>query len=187
MSKGILQSEGPQFIIRPSLKVRGFQLAVQWKNISTNSAKGEASVAAGWSGKAGGLDLGASLSRKILTSASGSGDRQSWELSGNLGRKIGKLGLRASAVFSPDDLGSTGKSLYAEGGPSFDLPAKFRLSANIGHRWREGSPNYTSLNVGVSRPVLKVLTADLRLYDTDRGELGRTYDRRLVGSLKLAL
>ena len=187
MSKGVLQSEGAQFIIKPSVKARGFQLAGQWKNISTNSAKGEASIIGGWSGKARGLDLGGSLSYKILTSAEGSGNRRSWEASANLSRKAGKLGLRANAVFSPDDLGSTGRSLYVEGGPSLDLPARLRLSANIGHRWREGSPNYTSYNIGVSRPVLKVLTADVRIYDTNRGELGRTYDRRLVGSVRLAL
>ena len=56
MSKGILQSEGAQFIIRPSLKLRQFQLGAQWKNISTNSAGGEASVIAGWSGKTGKVD-----------------------------------------------------------------------------------------------------------------------------------
>jgi hypothetical protein len=187
MSKGILQSDGAQFIIRPSLKARGFQLGAQWKNISTNSAKGEASVIGGWSGKAGGFDLGGSLAYKMLTSAEGSGNRRSWEAAARLSRKFAKLGLSGSAVYSPDDLGSTRQSLYVEGGPSLDLPARFRFSANLGHRWRDDSPNYTSFNIGISRPVLKVLTADVRLYDTDRGELGRTYERRLVGSVRLVL
>ena len=187
MSKGTLQSDGAQFIIRPSLKTRGFQLAAQWKNISTNSAKGEASIITGWNGKAGGADLGASLAYKILTSASGSGNRRSWEATGRLSKKFGKVGLSGSAVFSPDDLGSTRQSLYVEGGPSLDLPLRFRLSANLGHRWRDGSPDYTSYNIGVSRPVLKVLTADVRFYDTNRGELGRTFERRLVGSVRLTL
>lgn len=187
MSKGILQSEGAQFIIRPGLKARTFQLGAQWKNISTNSAKGEASIIGGWSGKAGGFDVGGSLSYKILTSASGSGNRRSWEATGRMSRKIGKLGISASAVFSPDDLGATEQSLYVEGGPSLDLPLRLRLSANLGQRWRKGSPDYTSYNIGVSRAVLKGLTADVRLYDTNRGELGRTYERRLVGSVRLAL
>lgn len=187
MSKGILQSEGPQFIIRPSVKAGGFQLSAQWKNISTNSAKGEASIIGGWGGKAGAVDVNASLAYKMLTSASGSGNRRSWEASARFTRKFGRLGASISAVASPDDLGSTRESLYVEGGPSLDLPARFRLSANLGHRWRSRSPDYTSFNVGVSRPVLKMLTADVRLYDTSRGELGRTYERRLVGSLRLAL
>lgn len=187
MSKGLLQSNGPQVVSRATLTTGQFQLGGQWKNISTNSAKGEASAIAGWSGKAGPFDLGASAAYKALTSASGSGNRRSVELSGNASRKFSGVGLKASAVFSPNDLGSTRQSLYVEGGPSFDLPAKFKLSANIGHRWRQRSPNYTSFNVGVSRTVLEVLTADIRLYDTNGGELGRTYDRRVVGSLKLAL
>ena len=187
MSKGLLQSEGAQFVIRPSVKVRGFQLGAQWKNISTNSAKGEASITGGWTGKARGFELGGSLSYKVLTSASGSGNRRSWEATARISRKFGSLGLGLSAVGSPDDLGSTKQSLYVEGGPSVDLPARFKLSANLGHRWRENSPNYTSYNIGVSRPLLKGLNADVRLYGTDRGELGRTYERRLVGSVRLAL
>lgn len=187
MSKGLLQSNGPQVIPRATLKSGSFQIGGQWKNISTNSAKGEASAIAGWSGKAGSVALGASLAYKVLTSASGSGNRRSVELSANASQKVRGLSLKGSAVFSPDDLGSTKQSLYVEGGPSFDLPAKFKLAANIGHRWRQRSPDYTSFNIGISRTVLKVLTADVRVYDTNRGELGRTYDRRLVGSLKLAL
>jgi uncharacterized protein (TIGR02001 family) len=187
MSKGLLQSNGPQVVSRATVKSGEFQLGAQWKNISTNSAKGEASAIIGWSGKAASFDLGASAAYKVLTSASGSSNRRSIELSANVSRKLGRMSLRSSAVFSPDDLGSTKRSLYAEAGPSFDLPARFKLSANIGHRWRERSDNYTSFNVGISRPVLKVLTADVRLYDTNRGELGRNYERRLVGSLKLAL
>ena len=187
MSKGLLQSNGPQVVSRATLKSGQFQVAGQWKNISTNSAKGEASAIAGWNGKAGSFDLGASIAYKALTSASGSGNRRSVELAGNVGRKIGSVSLKGTAVFSPNDFGATRQSLYVEGGPSIDLPAKFKLSANIGHRWRQRSPNYTSFNVGVSRTVLEVLTADVRVYDTNRGELGRNYERRVVGSLKLAL
>ena len=168
MSKGLLQSNGPQVVSRGTLKSGPFQLGGQWKNISTNSAKGEASAIAGWSGKAGSFDVGASAAYKVLTSASGSGNRRSVELSANASRKMGRVSLKGSAVFSPDDLGSTRQSLYIEGGPSFDLPAEFKLSANIGHRWRQRSPNYTSFNIGVSRAVLKVLTADVRLSSTSR-------------------
>ncbi|MEO7655326.1 MAG: hypothetical protein ABIS23_06560 [Sphingomicrobium sp.] len=187
MSKGTLQSEGPQFIPRASLKLRRFQLGGQYKNVSTNSAKGEASAFAGWNGKVGAWEVGAAVTYKMLTSASGSGNRRSWELSGNASRKLGSLGLRGSVVVSPDDFGATRRSIYVEGGPSLDLPWRLKASAAIGHRWREGSADYTSFNVGLSRPLLKTLTADVRLYDTDRGDLGKTFERRLVGALKLVL
>lgn len=187
MSKGLLQSDGPQFIPRASLKWRGFQAGGQWKNVSTNSAKGEASLFIGSSGKAGNTDLGASIAYKMLTSATGSGNRRSVEFSANAARKFGKLGLKASAVFSPDDFGATRHSLYVEGGPSIDLPLLIKGSAAIGHRWRRGAADYTSFNVGLSRPVAKILTVDTRLYFTDRRELGENYERRLVASIKLSL
>ena len=187
MSKGLLQSDGPQFIPRASLKWRGFQVGGQWKNVSTNSAKGEASAFFGWSGKAAGTDFGAQIAYKMLTSATGSGNRRSVEFTGNVARKFGKLGLKASAVFSPDDFGATRHSLYVEGGPSIDLPLSIKGSAAIGHRWRQGAADYTSFNVGLSRPVAKILTVDTRLYFTDHRELGENYERRLVASIKLSL
>ena len=187
MSKGVLQSDGPQFIPRASLRLRKFQVGGQWKNVSTNSAKGEVSLFGGWNGKVAGADAGGSIAYKMLTSASGSGNRNSWEFSANIGRKFGKVGLRASAVFSPDDFGSTKSSLYVEGGPSLDLPWKLRGSAAIGRRARRGNRDYTSVNVGLARPIGRALTIDVRYYDTNKSEFGETFDNRLVGSLKLAL
>lgn len=187
MSKGTLQSEGPQFIPRALLKAKQFQLGGQWKNISTNTAKGEGSLFGGWSGKAGGFDLGASATYKFLTSAGGSGNRRSWEFGTNVARKFGKLGLRASAVYSPNDFGGTKSSLYVEGGPSYDLPWSLRASAAIGFRERKNNGDYTAFNAGLSRPLGTKLTLDVRYYDTDRGELGENFDNRVVGSIKLAL
>ena len=187
MSKGLLQSDGPQFISRASLKIRQFSVGGQWKNVDTNSAKGEASLFGGWSGKVGGFDVGASVTYKMLTSASGSGNRNCWELSANAGRKFGKFGLKASAIYSPDDLGATRQSLYVEAGPSLDLPWKLKASAAIGFRERRNNRDYTSFNAGISRPIGKNLTLDVRYYDTDRGELGKTYGNRVVGSIKLVI
>lgn len=187
MSKGVLQSNGPQFIPRASLKLWKFQVGGQWKNISTNSAKGEASVFGGWNGKIASFDAGGSIAYKMLTSASGSGNRNSWEFSANAARKFGRLGIKANAVFGPDDFGGTGRSLYVEGGPSFDLPWKLRVSATVGFRERRNNSDYTSFNLGMSRPLGKKLTVDVRYYDTDRGELGETFENRLVGSVKLSL
>jgi len=44
-----------------------------------------------------------------------------------------------------------------------------------------------SVNAGVSRPIGKILTVDVRYYDTDRGELGKTYANRVVASIKLVI
>ena len=187
MSKGVLQSDGAQFIPRASLKLRKVQVGGQWKNISTNSAKGEASIFGGWAGKVSTLDVGGLIAYKMLTSASGSGNRQSWEVSANAARRFGRLGIRASAVFSPNDFGGTRRSLYVEAGPSLDLPWKFRASASVGIRERRNNSDYTSFNLGLSRPLGKKFTVDVRYYDTNRGDLGETFDNRLVGSIKLSL
>lgn len=187
MSKGVLQSDGPQFIPRASLKMGRLQLGGQWKNLSTNSANGEGSLFGGWNGKAGKVDLGASVTYKFLTAASGSGNRTTWEFAGNVGRKFGKLGLRASTVYSPDDFGGTKSSFYVEGGASYDLSWKLKASAAIGFRERKGNRDYTAYNIGLARPIGKKLTVDMRYYDTDSGEYGENFDNRIVGSIKLAL
>lgn len=187
MSKGTLQSEGAQFILRASLKIKQFQLGAQWKNVTSSSAKGEALLFGGWSGKGAGLDLNASLAYKILTSTSGSGNRKSWEMTSGVARKFGKVGLKASAIYSPDDFGATNSSFYVEGGPSLDLPSKLKASANIGHRWRKNNRDYTSFNAGLARALGKNLTLDVRYYDTDKGEFGETFDNRVVVSVKFAI
>lgn len=187
MSKGILQAEEAQFVPRALIKASGFQLGGQWKNLSTNNAKGEASLFAGWTGKAGAVDLGVSVAHKVLTSASGSGNRRSWEFGANAGRKFGRFGLRASALYSPDDFGATRSSLYLEGGPSIDLPWKLRASATIGLRARRGNRDYTSFNAGLSRTLSKNFTVDVRYYDTDSGEFGEAFDNRIVGSIRFAI
>ncbi|MEO7602796.1 MAG: hypothetical protein ABIS39_05970 [Sphingomicrobium sp.] len=51
MSKCVLQSDGAQFIPSASLKLHKIQIGGQWKNISTNSAKGESSIFGGWAGR----------------------------------------------------------------------------------------------------------------------------------------
>ncbi len=187
MSKGTLQSEGPQFVPRAMVKVRRLQFGGQWRNVSTNSAKSEAMVFAGWSGKTGAFDLGASVAYKMLISGTGPGNRRSWELTGTAARKFGKLGLRASAVYSPDDFGGTKSSFYLEGGPNYDLCWKLKASAAIGIRERRNNRDYISFNAGLSRPIGKNSTADVRYYDTDKGEFGETFDRRVVGSVKVAI
>jgi uncharacterized protein (TIGR02001 family) len=187
MSKGLLQSDGVQFVPRLLLKAGKFQAGGQWKNISTNSAKGEASLFAGLAGKAGTFDLNVTASFKRLTSPRGSGNRSSLEFVGGVGRKFGPVALKVTATYSPDDFGGTRQSLYVEGGPSLDLPWQLKASAALGHRLRARNSNYTSFNAGLSRAIGKKLTADVRYYDTDRGELGENFDNRVVGSIKLAI
>ena len=179
MSKGIAQTDGPQVIGRVFVRSGAFQLGGQWKNITSSAAEGEASVFLSWDRKIGAVQLSAGAAVKMLTSVKQPTDDKTLELNAALSRKWGKSGLRASAVLSPNDLGATRRSLYAEGGLSFDLSKSLRVSANVGLRARERNPDYTAFNAGFTLSLGKV-TLDARYYDTAQSELGEIYRNRGV-------
>jgi len=186
MSKGVSQTEGPQIVSKAYLQRGDVQLGGQWKNVNSSAASGEAAAFVGFSRKLGTLQLSASAAYKLQTGVIGKADSDSFEFTGAVSRKFGRVSLKASAVFSPDDLGSAKRSLYLEGGPSLDIGKSLRLSANIGHRSRVNGPDYTSFNAGASYSIFKGFSADLRYYRTNRAELGDVYRQRLVISGRLA-
>jgi hypothetical protein len=180
MSKGIEQVGGPQFIPRAYLQVGDLQVGGQWKNVTSKTASGEASAFANIARKLGGFQLSAGLNYKVQTAAERGTDSHSLELNAAVARKIGKLSLKGSAIYSPNDLGRARRSLYIEGGPSFDVTKTLRLSANIGHRYREDGADYTSMNIGAAKTLFRAFSLDLRYYRTNRSELGPVYADRVV-------
>lgn len=186
MSKGIGQTDAAQAIIRPSLKSGNWRLTGQWKNVENSAARGEAQLGLGWSGKLAGFDLGASAAHKWRTGIKQSGDNRAFEYAANIGRAFGKTSLRANAVYSPDDFGSTRTSLFVEAGPTFDLGQGFKASALVGRRHRAGGLDYWAYSAGVAKTIGKA-TFDLRAYDNDHQNAGPEYPRRLVASVKLSI
>lgn len=184
MSKGLAQTEGVQGIARFELVFGPVALSTQYKNISSPTADGEASISAGWKGKALGFDLGASVAWKRLIGLENQVDPDSFELTPSIARKIGPLTAKLSMVYSPDDLGRTGESAWIEGGASWKAGKSTSLSANIGRRERTGSTDYTAFNAGVTRTLFKGITADLRYYDSARSALGDPFEARIVGALR---
>lgn len=186
MSKGISQTDGPQVIPRISIKSGGFQAGGLWKNVKSSQGAGEVQLFVGWSVSAARFNVGALAAHRIVTGITNhKADNASWEFTGTAARKFGEaFGLKATAIYSPDDLGAAKRSFYLEAGPTLALPDGFAASAAIGRRNRVGAPDYTSYNVGVAKTVAKRATFDLRYYDTDRHELGSVYSRRVVGSVK---
>ena len=185
MSKGLLQSEGPQFIPRAYAQLGEFQLGGQWKNVTSPVAEGEGAAFATWQRKLGALQLSAGATFKFQTDVTEPTDDKALELNGSVSRKWGKFGLRVGAVYSPDDFGSARQSLYVEGGPLFDVTKTLRISASIGRRERNGSPDYTSFNAGISKTA-GPMVFDARFYDTAQSDLGKPYRRRLVVSARLS-
>ena len=183
-SKGLAQTDGVQGIGRVELVFGSVTLGTQYKNISSPTAAGEASVSAGWKGKALGFDLGASLAWKQLVGLRNQVDADCFELTPSIARKLGPLTARLSMVYSPNDLGRTGESAWIEGGAAWKVTGKTSLSANLGRRERSGATDYTAFNLGVTRTLFKGVTADLRYYDSARSGLGETFEGRLVGALR---
>lgn len=186
MSKGLAQTEGPQFVPKAFVQFGAVQLGGQWKNVTSTAAEGEAAAFVNVTKKLAGFQFTIGAAYKFQTEVHGDPDSDSFEFSGAVTRKFGKLGGRASVIYSPDDLGSAERSVYLEGGPTLDVGKFVKLSANLGRRERVGSPDYTSFNAGVSVAPIKTLTMDARYYDTAQSELGETFHNRVVVSARLS-
>jgi hypothetical protein len=182
MSKGIAQTDGVQMIIKASAKSGPLEIGGQWKNVDSPAAKGEAAVFVNVVHAIGKVRLNGGVAYKFQTWTTGNPDSDSFEFTGGATASLGRLALRATAIYSPDDLGSAKRSLYLEGGPAFDLTKTLRVSANIGRRERVLAPDYTAFNAGITKTFAKTIAVDLRYYDTAQSELGPPFERRFVAT-----
>ena len=106
-------------------------------------------------------------------------------LAASLSRKFGRLTPQLVMVWSPDDLGSTRRSVYGEASATYAISAKTGIVAAIGRRERTGGPDYTAFNAGISEKLNAHITADLRYYGTDRHNLGYIYQSGLIVSARI--
>lgn len=185
MSKGIAQSEGPQLIVKPFVKLGDVQIGAQWKNVTSAVAGGEGAAFIGLNRDIAGFQLSVQASHKFQTGIREPTDDHSWEFVGGLARRLGQVTVRTSIVYSPDDLGGAKRSIHWEAGPALDLGKRFKLFANIGHRARRLGDDYTSFNAGASTTIIPRVTLDLRWYDTNRHELGENFQGRAVVTARM--
>lgn len=186
MSQGVSQTDGVQVIPRAYVRIGPAQIGGQWRNIRSRSATGVAAFFLKFSGKLGGTQLEAGAAYRIRTGIKASADSKAWEFSGGAKRSFGRLGLRIGAEYSPKEF-DDGQSLYVDLGSAFDVDRVTKVSVNIGRRERDGGPDYTSFNAGISRVIERRLTLDARYYTTDRAGIDARYRGRLVLSTRLAL
>jgi hypothetical protein len=186
MSKGIAQTEGPQLVGKGFLQMGPLQTGGQWKNISSRVAGGEAAAFVTVAPKLGKFQLSLSAAYKIQTGVREPTDDKSWEFTGSVTRKFGKVSMRVGAIYSPDDLGGAKQSLVIDGGPTLELNKTTRISAGLGHRSRENGDDYMAFNAGMAKTVFKGVTLDARLYGTNRSDLGANYKERAVVSVKMS-
>jgi opacity protein-like surface antigen len=185
MSKGLRQTEGVQILVRPEVAIGPLFVGALYKNVTSATADGEAAFVVGLRQRLAGFDLAVSTAYKWNTGARMQADRDCLEFNATASRRFGRVTPRISLTYSPDDLGGTRASLYAEAGASVSLFAGASVSANVARRSRDGGPDYTAFNAGATYAITSNLSADLRYFDTAQSRLGEIYEPRLVASARL--
>lgn len=184
ISKGLAQTTGPQFLARGELAFGDLYVGSYVKNVDSSSSNGEAAGLVGIRKKLGGVDFNLSAAWKRAISPAPGSDKDALEVSGSASRKIGRLMPRLSVVWSPDDLGGTRRTVFAEAGASYALAKTLAFSAAVGRRERSGGADYTAWNAGLGWTANKHLIFDARYYDTDGGG-AQPYRARGVVSARL--
>jgi hypothetical protein len=183
MSKGLAQTTGPQLLARGEVAFGALLIGAYAKNVDSTTSDGEAGALVGVRTKQGGFDLAAGAVVKRAVNPAPSTDATALELNASASRKLGRTTIRASAVWSPDDLGSTRHSAFAEAGAAYRLSSTVSASAAFGLRRRAAAADYDAWNAGVTWAPLRALSFDLRYYDTDGGT-SQPYRARAVLSAR---
>lgn len=186
MSKGIAQTDGPQVLARGELAFGHLVVGAYAKNVTSTSADGEGGLSIGWRGSAAGFDLAASAAWKRAIHPVARSDTDALEISSSIARRVGRFTPKASVVWSPDDVGATGRTIFAEAGLGYRLTKYALVSAALGRRERTGGADYTAWNAGLAWNPDKHFTLDARYYDTDGGA-AQPYRARMVLAARLKL
>lgn len=183
ISKGLAQTDGPQFLARGEVSTGPVYVAGYWKNVTSTTSEGEAGATIGIRKRVADFNLAASATLRIATNSAIGSDDKALEVAASISRKFNRLTPQLAVTWSPDDLGSTGRSVFAEASASYRLLNHTSISAAIGRRDRVGGANYTAFNAGVTQTLSSRFTADLRYYGTDKRGLGYTYQPGVIASL----
>jgi hypothetical protein len=180
-SKGIAQSKGPQVIGRGELGFGDIYVAGYLKNVTSPSSDAEAGGIIGIRKKLSGFNLSASATLRQSVNPTSGSDATALELAGSISRPIGPVTPSVSIIYSPDDLGSTRRSVFLEGGLSYSLNKQLSASVALGRRDRVIGADYTSWNAGLTWAPAKRVSFDARYYDTNGGSQWPYKARFVVG------
>lgn len=184
MSKGISQTDGAQIVARGELAFGNVYVAALAKNLDSPSTEGELQLSTGGRFKLGKADVAVSVAYKKWLDTTGQPDDEAAEFIVSASRSFGKLTPKAQLIYSPDDLGSTAYSTYAEAGLAWKPVANLTLSANAGRRRRGNGFGYAAFNAGAAYAINRNFTAEIRLYDTNKSDVDEPYRRRIVAALR---
>jgi hypothetical protein len=186
MTQGLSQTEGPQVIPRAYVRFGEVQVGAFWRNIDSPVANGIGVLFGRFGAKRGPTQLDVALLYRTRTGAHRPVVLHAWELDTTIRQSFGRLGLRFNAEYAPREF-ELGPSLFVEIGPTFQLAKGTNLFANLGRRERQGAPNYSAINIGISHAAGKRLVVDGRWYATDRSRYSPRYASRVVFSARLSL
>ena len=184
ISKGISQTDGVQIVGRGELALGSVYLAALGKNLDSPNTEGELQFSTGGRFKIAKADVAVSIAYKKWLDTSGHPDDEAAELVISASRGFGSLTPRAQLTYSPDDLGTTTHSVYAEAGLAWKAASKLTVSANLGRRSRGKGLEYTAANVGVAYALTRNFNAELRLFDTNKSNVDEPYRQRVVALLR---
>lgn len=184
MSKGISQTDGPQIVARGELAFGNIYIAGLAKNLDSPNTEGEFQLSTGGRFKLGKADFGVSVAYKKWVDTTGQPDDEAAELAVSASRAFGTVTPRVLLIYSPDDLGSTTHSTYAEAGIGWKPISSLTLSANVGRRRRGNGFGYAAFNVGAAYALSPNFTAEVRWFDTNKSEVDEPYKRRVVALVR---
>jgi uncharacterized protein (TIGR02001 family) len=179
ISKGLAQTRGPQVLARGELNFGAVYLGGYAKNVDSATSDGEVAALVGLRGKLAGFNMSVSAALKNAVHAAHGSDAHAIEVQASIVRSLGPITPHLALAWSPDELGSTRCSLFAEAGAAFRLTKTLSGSAAVGHRTRTGGADYTAWNAGMAWTAARPLTIDLRYYDSEGGD-SFAYRPRLV-------
>jgi len=185
MSKGISQTDGGQVVARGELAFGPIYISGLAKNLASAVADGEAQLAVGGRKKLRGIEVAAFAAYKRWVDPQGNPDSQAAEFGMTATRAFGTVSPRFQLIYSPDDLGSTTHSLYAETGIGWKAARWLQVGANLSRRERGNGPDYTSGNIGATVTMSRSFTAELRFYDTNQSDKGEPFKSRVVASARV--
>jgi hypothetical protein len=183
-SKGVAQTDGVQGLVRPEVAFGNFRIGSYAKNVTSPDVDGELGGLIGYKRVFGQTELSGTAAFKRGINARPGFDKAALEFVVSVTQTIGNFKPRLGVTYSPNDLGSTVKTAYWEAGAAYQIDKMTGASAGIGIRSRDGGPDYTSFNAGVTRILAGTLTAEVRYYDTNKGRLGDYYHGRVVVALR---
>ena len=108
-----------------------------------------------------------------------------WEGKATASMPLGPATLGAGVFYSPENFGKTGDAVYYEINAAWSPQTKLSVSGALGRQEVEGPADYTTWNLGVGYALTDNVGIDVRYHDTDAHGLGKLYDSRLVGGIKL--